>query len=63
MIPFVFEEGMGFERYVDYALDVPMYFVRRDEYIDVAGSSFRAFMEADSAARRAADPCRTGPIT
>ena len=46
MLPFVFEEGMGFERYVDYALDVPMYFVYRDgKYIDVAGQSFRDFME------------------
>lgn len=46
MLPFVFEAGMGYERYVDYALDVPMYFVYRDgEYIDVAGASFRAFLE------------------
>ena len=45
MLPFVFESGMGFERYVDYALDVPMYFVYRDgQYIDVAGASFRDFM-------------------
>jgi len=37
---------MGFERWVDYALDVPMYFVKRGEaYIDVAGSSFRDFFE------------------
>ncbi|MEM7398779.1 MAG: glutamate--cysteine ligase [Pseudomonadota bacterium] len=44
-LPFAFEEGMGFERYVDYALDVPMYFVYRDGgYIDVAGSSFRDFL-------------------
>jgi glutamate--cysteine ligase len=42
MLPFAFEPGMGFERYVDYALDVPMYFVKReDEYIDVSGMSFR----------------------
>lgn len=42
MLPFVFEPGMGFERYVDYALDVPMYFVKRgDKYIDVSGHSFR----------------------
>ena len=42
MLPFAFEDGMGYERYVDYALDVPMYFIKRgDEYIDVAGSSFR----------------------
>ena len=43
---FVFEDGMGYERYVDYALDVPMYFVKRDDrYINVAGQSFRDFME------------------
>jgi glutamate--cysteine ligase len=42
MLPFVFEPGMGFERYADYALDVPMYFVKRgDKYIDVSGQSFR----------------------
>ncbi len=46
MLPFAFEDGMGYERYVDYALDVPMYFVRRNkQYIDVAGQSFRDFME------------------
>src|SRR5246127_94707 len=49
MIPWAFEDGMGFERWVDYALDVPMYFVKRgDDYIDVAGSSFRAFFEGKS---------------
>jgi len=42
MLPFVFDAGFGFERYVDYALDVPMYFVKRgDTYYDVAGASFR----------------------
>ena len=42
MLPFVFEDGFGYERYVDYALDVPMYFVKRgDTYHDVAGQSFR----------------------
>jgi glutamate--cysteine ligase len=46
MLPFVFEEGFGYERYCDYALDVPMYFVFRDgRYIDVAGESFRAFLD------------------
>jgi glutamate--cysteine ligase len=46
MLPFVFEDGFGYERYADYALDVPMYFVYRDgRYIDVAGESFRAFLE------------------
>ena len=45
MLPFVFEDGMGYARYVDYALDVPMYFVyRAGRYIDVAGSSFRDFL-------------------
>ena len=45
ILPFVFEEGMGFERYVDYVLDVPMYFVYRDgRYIDAAGQSFRDFL-------------------
>lgn len=44
MLPFVFEEGFGFERYVDYILDVPMYFVYRDGYINAAGQSFRDFM-------------------
>jgi glutamate--cysteine ligase len=46
MLPWAFEPGMGFERYVDYALGVPMYFVKRGErYIDVAGQSFRDLME------------------
>ncbi len=51
LLPFAFEDGMGFERYVDYALDVPMYFVYRDgRYIDVAGASFRDFMDGKLAA-------------
>ncbi|HYP11361.1 MAG TPA: glutamate--cysteine ligase, partial [Xanthobacteraceae bacterium] len=42
MLPWVFEPGMGFERWVDYALDVPMYFIKHgNDYIDVAGQSFR----------------------
>ncbi len=45
MLPWVFEPGMGFERCVDYALDVPMYFVKHgDDYVDVAGQSFRDLM-------------------
>ncbi len=45
MLPFVFEPGMSYARYADYALDVPMYFVYRDgTYIDVAGASFRDFL-------------------
>src|SRR3954452_12797864 len=48
MLPFVFEDGFGYERYVDYALDVPMYFVYRDgRYIDAAGLSFRDFMKGE----------------
>ncbi|MBD3625578.1 MAG: glutamate--cysteine ligase [Rhodobacteraceae bacterium] len=48
MLPFVFEDGMGFERYVDYALDVPMYFVYRDgRYIDALGQSFRDFLKGE----------------
>jgi len=46
MLPFAFEAGMGYERYVDYALQVPMYFVKRGEtYHDVAGADFRALLE------------------
>nr|WP_313981181.1 glutamate--cysteine ligase [Iodidimonas nitroreducens] len=46
MLPFVFEDGFGFERYVDYALDVPMYFIERDGVmLDVSGLSFRDFMK------------------
>ncbi len=51
LLPFAFDDGMGFERYVDYALDVPMYFVYRDgRYIDVAGASFRDFLAGKLAA-------------
>ncbi len=46
MLPFAFEDGMGFERYIDYALDVPMYFIKRgDKYIDVSGQSFRDLLK------------------
>ncbi len=46
MLPFVFDQGFGFEQYVDYALDVPMYFVYRGgEYLDASGKSFRDFLE------------------
>ncbi|KAK3005758.1 hypothetical protein RJ639_017570 [Escallonia herrerae] len=45
MLPFVFDDSFGFEQYVDYALDVPMYFVYRNKkYIDCSGMSFRDFM-------------------
>ncbi len=46
MLPWAFEPGMGFERWVDYALDVPMYFIKHgDEYVDVSGQSFRDLLE------------------
>ncbi len=65
MLPFVFEPGMSFERYVDYALEVPMYFVYRGgRYIDVAGASFRDFLAGKlaAAAGRVADRGRlVGP--
>ncbi|ODU44645.1 glutamate--cysteine ligase [uncultured Aquimonas sp.] len=48
MLDFVFEDGFGFERYVDYLLDVPMYFVYREgRYIDAAGLSFRDFLRGE----------------
>jgi glutamate--cysteine ligase len=51
MLPFVFEDGFGYDRYVDYALDVPMYFVFRDgRYVDAAGLSFRDFLKGELAA-------------
>lgn len=46
MLDFVFQDGFGFERYADYALDVPMYFAKRGgRYIDLSGRSFRKFMD------------------
>ncbi len=48
MLPWAFEDGMGFERYADYALDVPMYFVYRDgRYINALGQSFRDFLNGE----------------
>ncbi len=45
ILPFVFEDGFGFERYADYILDVPMYFIYRDgNYLDVSGRSFRDYL-------------------
>ena len=48
MLPFVFEDGFGFEAWVQYALDVPMYFVYRDGvYHNALGQSFRAFLKGE----------------
>src|SRR5438094_6335508 len=52
MLPFVFEDGFGFERYTDYMLDVPMYFVYRDgKYIDASGQDFKSFLKGKLPAR------------
>ena len=60
MLDFVFEEGFGYERYVDYILDVPMYFSYRDGiYHDLAGQSFRRFMRGELAGLPGATPTMT----
>jgi len=47
-LPFVFEDGFGFERYVEWMLDVPMYFVHREgRYLDASGQSFRDFLDGN----------------
>lgn len=57
MLDFVFEDGFGFERYVDYILDVPMYFVyRKGQYIDAAGLSFRDFLRGELSVLRGERP-------
>jgi glutamate--cysteine ligase len=57
MLDFVFEDGFGYERYVDYLLDVPMYFSYRDgRYVDLSGQSFRAFMDGKLQALPGARP-------
>ncbi len=60
MLSFVFDEGFGYERYVDYMLDVPMYFVfRNGRYIDAAGQSFRDFLEGKLSALPGEKPTRS----
>jgi glutamate--cysteine ligase len=65
MLPFVFEEGMGFQRYVDWVLDVPMYFVYRDgQYINALGPASAPSCGANCPRCRVKSPrCRTGPTT
>ncbi|RZO30966.1 MAG: glutamate--cysteine ligase [Rhodospirillaceae bacterium] len=59
-LEFAFEDGMGFERYVDYALDVPMYFIHRGgEYFDASGLSFRDFMAQKLALRPGEMPLKS----
>lgn len=58
MLDFVFDDDMGFARYVEYALDVPMYFVYRNgKYIDASGQSFRAFLKGELPALPGEIPC------
>ena len=60
MLDFVFEDGFGFERYVDYLLDVPMYFSYRDgQYIDLSGRSFRKFLAGELAELPGVKPTMT----
>ncbi|HEX8445304.1 MAG TPA: glutamate--cysteine ligase [Sphingomonas sp.] len=60
MLPFVFEDGFGYERYADYMLNVPMYFVYRDgRYIDAAGHDFRAFLRGELPVYPGHRPTRT----
>ena len=60
MLDFVFEDGFSYERYVDYMLDVPMYFSYRDGiYHDLAGQSFRKFMRGELEAMPGATPTMT----
>lgn len=48
MLPFAFDQGFGFQQYVDWVLDAPMYFVYRDgKYINALGQSFRAFLKGE----------------
>jgi glutamate--cysteine ligase len=47
MLQFVFDDGFGFEAYARWALRVPMYFVKRERYVDVAGRSFEQFMRGE----------------
>ncbi len=59
MLPFVFDEGFGYERYADYMLDVPMYFVfRNGSYIEAAGLSFRDFLRGELSALPGEKPTR-----
>jgi glutamate--cysteine ligase len=52
LLDFVFQDGFGYETYVEYALDVPMYFIKRDgKYVDLSGRSFRSFLAGELAER------------
>ena len=60
MLDFVFEDGFGYERYVDYILDVPMYFSYRDgKYVDLSGQDFKKFMHGELSALPGVKPTMT----
>ena len=60
MLPFVFDEGFGYERYADYMLDVPMYFIfRNGRYVDAAGLDFKDFMTGKLSVRPDELPTRS----
>jgi len=53
-LPFVFEPDFSYARYADWALDVPMFFILRDDrYTPMHGKSFRAFLREGHAGERA----------
>ena len=53
-LPFIFEEGASYERYTDYALDVPMYFIVRDgAWFDMTSMTFRQFLAQGHRGHRA----------
>ena len=49
LLPFVFEKGFSFEKYTDYALSVPMYFINRNhQYIDMTKYTFKEYLDENS---------------
>ena len=49
LLPFVFEKGFSFEKYTDYALSVPMYFINRNHhYIDMTKYTFKEYLDENS---------------
>ena len=48
LLPFVFNKSFNFEKYTDYALNVPMYFVTREhKYIDMTKYTFKEYLEGN----------------
>lgn len=64
ILPFVWDENFGFERYVEYALDVPMYFLyQHGTYEDATQQrcTFREYMEGKYPAHPGV-PCDELPV-